>query len=86
MKINITYIYDINANEINKNVEKLSALNPDQREALLSIIDSKINNDMEKILLRMDSNTKELNTKIDSIKWFILSSVGLISLIIATFK
>lgn len=83
----------MDASEINKNVEKLSALNSEQREALLSIIDSKINNDMEKILLRIDSNTKEmqsiskeLNTKIDSIKWFILSSVGLIGLIIAAFK
>ncbi len=83
----------MNANEINKNIEKLNALLPEQREALLSIIDSKINNDMEKILLRIDSNTKEmqsiskeLNTKIDSIKWFFLSSVALIGLIIAAFK
>ena len=83
----------MNANEINKNIEKLNALLPEQREALLSIIDNKINNDMEKILLRIDSNTKEmqsiskeLNTKIDSIKWFFLSSVALTGLIIAAFK
>ena len=43
----------MNANEINKNIEKLNALLPEQREALLSIIDNKINNDMEKILLRI---------------------------------
>ncbi len=76
----------MNANEINKNIEKLNALLPEQREALLSIIDIKINNDMEKILLRIDANSKELNAKIDSIKWFFLSSVALIGLIIAAFK
>ena len=56
----------MNANEINKNTEKLSNLSSEQKEAILNLIDSKINNDMEKVLLKMDAMTKEFNFKIDS--------------------
>ena len=94
----------MNSSGVNKNIQKLQELNEQHKEAILNIIDDKINSDMEKVLLKMDSMTKEfnlkidsnakemlsvskeLNTKIDSIKWFILSSVAIISLIIAAFK
>lgn len=81
------------SNELNKQIQKLSDLSVEQKDALLTIIDSKIENDMERILLRIDANSKEiasirneLNTKIDSIKWFVLSAMALLGLVMAILK
>ena len=48
------------ASELNKQVQKMSELSSEQRDALLSIIDTKIESDMEKILSRIDANSKEI--------------------------
>lgn len=56
------------------------------KKRIVSIIYIKIENDMEKILLRMDAMSKEQNAKVDSIKWFIVSAMALLGLIMAVFK
>lgn len=73
-------------NELNKNIQKMANLNSEQREALLSIIDDKIENDMEKILLRIDAISKEHNAKIDSIKWFIVSAMAFLGILMTILK
>ena len=47
-------------NDLYKHIEKMLETNPQQNEALFGIIDIKIESDMEKILARIDANSKEI--------------------------
>ena len=73
------------ASELNKNIEKLNSLSSEQKGAILNPIDIKINSDMEKFMLKLDGYNREMNAKVDSIKWFIITAFSLLG-IVAIFK
>lgn len=85
--------------ELNKQIKSIKT-NEETKEALIKIIDLKIENDMDKILNKMDamdnkvlnkidamnSKINAANSKIDSIKWFIAIAITIAGILIALSK
>jgi hypothetical protein len=51
--------------DINSEVEKLSELNSNQKSAILNLIDLKTSNNLDKVLVKMDSIDDKLDVEID---------------------